>query len=181
MKYVIQSVRLMLFMTLITGVVYPVLVMLVGKLAFAEKAEGSFLTREGKVIGSSLIGQKFESPRYFKSRPSAVDYNPAPSGGTNLAPTSKKLRDSVQAARAALGDGAPKDLLYASGSGVDPHISPEAALFQVASVAKARGFDQAKADQLKALIEAQSHGRDLGFLGEPTVNVLELNLAIDRM
>lgn len=181
MKILIQSLRLMLVLTILTGVVYPLAVTAVGGGLFSEKAGGSFITKQGQVVGSSLIGQKFESPRYFRSRPSGIDYNPAPSGGTNLAPTSKKLQESVQGLRKTLGDQVPKELLYASASGVDPHISPAAALYQIDAVAQGRGFDEGKKEALRQLVEVHTHGRDLGFLGEETVNVLELNLSVDKM
>lgn len=181
MKVTTQALRLMFFLTLLTGVVYPLLVTAVGSTLFPEKAGGSLVTRKGQVVGSLLLGQKFESPRNFHSRPSAIDFNPVPSGGTNLSPISVKLKESVEGLIASLGEKAPKDLLFASASGVDPHISPEAALFQVESVAKARGFDAQKVNQLRTLVENSIEPRDIGFLGEETVNVLELNLALDQM
>jgi potassium-transporting ATPase KdpC subunit len=181
MKTVIQSLRMNLVFILILGFIYPVIVTLAGQALFKEKAEGSFITRDGKTIGSRLIAQKFESAKYFHPRPSAIDYNPLPSGGSNLGPTSKKLQDSVVQARTNLGSSAPKEMLYASASGLDPHLSPEGAAFQVSRVAQARGFDPQKTAQLEQLVRSMTRGRDLGFLAEPVVNVLELNLALDQM
>jgi K+-transporting ATPase ATPase C chain len=169
---------------LLLGVAYPALVTVVAHVAFARPAAGSLVERDGRVVGSTLIGQAWTSDRYFHGRPSAAGkngYDAASSSGSNLGPTSKALAERVQGSRAALqasdGPAPPLDLWTASGSGLDPHISPEAARYQIPRVARARGLPPA---QLEALVAAHVEGRTLGLLGEPRVNVLELNLALDR-
>ncbi len=176
MKDLFVSLRVFFFMTLALGLAYPVFVTLVGQAAFSRQAGGDLIRQGETVIGSRLIAQKFESPKNFWPRPSAVDYNPMPSGGSNLGPTSAdlvKARDS----RRKTSD-TPELLLSASGSGLDPHISPEAARSQVARVAQARGVPESRLNQL---IDSATEGRQLGLLGEPTVNVLELNLALEQI
>ena len=153
------------------------------QLLFPEKANGQLIERNGKIVGSRIIGQPFSSPGYFRSRPSAAGtgYDAANSAGTNLGPTNKKLIDTVRAAVDAAKQENPSslvpvDLVTSSASGLDPHISPAAAAFQVARVARERGVPE---EEIRRLVEAHSLGRQLGFLGEPVVNVLELNLALD--
>ncbi len=169
--------------TLLLGVVYPLVVTGIAQALFADKANGQLIERNGKVVGSRLIGQGFSSPGYFRSRPSAAGtgYDPLNSGGTNLGPTNKKLMDSVKAAVDAAKQENPSapvpvDLVTSSASGLDPHISPAAALFQVPRVARERGVPE---EVVRQLVEAHTAGRQFGFLGEPVVNVLELNLALD--
>jgi potassium-transporting ATPase KdpC subunit len=172
--------------TVLTGLVYPFLVTGLGQLVFSRQANGSLLERDGKAVGSALIGQPFASPKYFWSRPSATSPYPdnaAASSGSNQGPTNPALTDAVAARVKALRDvdpdntaAVPVDLVTASGSGLDPHISPAAAEYQVNRVAKARGTDPSK---LRQLVAQYTEGRQLGFLGEPRVNVLELNLALD--
>src|SRR5437899_8929552 len=178
-------VSLVLF-TVVTGVAYPVLVTVIAQLVFPNQANGSLIVKDGKVVGSSLIGQPFDDPKYFWSRPSATSpfaYNAGASSGSNLSPTNpalvKSVQERVDALRAAdPGNTAPVpvDLVTASGSGLDPHISPAAALYQVNRVAKARKLQP---DAVRALVERHPEGRPFGFLGEPRVNVLALNLALD--
>ena len=182
-------------LTLITGLAYPMLVTGIASVAFPRQAQGSLIEKDGKVIGSELIGQVFADDKYFHGRPSATvapdptdstktvaaPYNAANSGGSNLGPTNKALADRVKEdldklKQENLSAPVPIDLVTTSGGGLDPHISPEAALFQVPRVAKARGVPE---ERLRGLVAAQTEGRLFGFLGEPRVNVLALNLALD--
>ena len=178
----------LLLFTLITGVAYPVLVTGVSQAAFPARASGSLIIRDGKVVGSALIGQPFDDPRYFWGRPSATSpfpYNAAASSGSNLSPTNPALISAVQgrvdALRAADPTNkaaVPVDLVTASGSGLDPHISPAAALYQVSRVARVRHL---ASDAVRQLVERHIEGRFLGVLGEPRVNVLALNLVLDAL
>jgi K+-transporting ATPase ATPase C chain len=181
------ALGMLAILTLITGVAYPLLVTGVAKAAFPEQANGSLIVKDGKVVGSRLIGQPFEDPKHFWGRLSATSpsaYNAASSTGSNLGPTNpdltKKAKERIDALRAAdPGNDAPVpvDLVTSSGSGLDPHISPAAAEYQVRRVARVRGLSE---DRVRALVSASTEQRDLGFLGEPRVNVLLLNLALDR-
>ncbi|MBC7690854.1 MAG: potassium-transporting ATPase subunit KdpC [Methylotenera sp.] len=164
------ALRIFLALTLLTGGVYPLTVSGFAQSFFKEKAEGSLLHRNGKAVGSELIGQEFKEPELFHSRPSAIAYNPMPSGGSNFAPTSADLLKAVQERQAA---GAVLDLLFTSASGLDPHISPEAALSQRPRIARESGLDESG---LRTLISRHTEQRTFGFLGEPRVNVLKLNL-----
>jgi K+-transporting ATPase ATPase C chain len=181
-----QAATLLVLLTLITGVAYPLVVTGVGQVAFAHAANGSVIERHGKTLGSELIGQAFTDPKYFWSRPSATApfaNNPAASGASNLGPNNSALTDAVTQRIAALrtadpGNTAPVpvDLVTASGSGLDPHISPAAAQFQLARVARARNISEA---ELTKLVASATQARTFGVLGEPRVNVLELNLRLD--
>lgn len=177
---------LYLVLTVITGVLYPLAVTAIAQIAMPARANGSLIAQDGRTVGSTLIGQSFNSPGYFWSRPSAtgpMPYNAAASSGSNLGPTNPALEEAVRERIAALraadpGNQAPVpvDLVTASGSGLDPHISPAAAAFQVARVARERGMDPAR---LGALVAEHTEGRTFGLLGERRVNVLALNLALD--
>ncbi len=170
--------------TVLLGIVYPALVTGLAHALFRDKANGQLIVRNGQVIGSRIIGQPFSGPAYFHPRPSAAGngYDAANSGGTNLGPTNQKLIDRIRADASAMqadnpGTPIPIDLLTSSASGLDPHISPAAAEFQVMRVARARGV---AADRIRILVAEKTQLRQLGFLGEPRVNVLELNLLLDE-
>lgn len=185
--YIARNLVVAVLMTVVTtvllGIVYPLVVTGIAQAAFPEKANGQLIVRDGRIIGSRMIGQGFSSAGYFRSRPSAtaVPYDAANSAGSNLGPTNRKLIDAVKAnvdaARAENpGVPVPIDLVTTSASGFDPHISPAAADFQVPRVSRQRGVSEAR---IREVVTAHTGGRTFGFLGEPRVNVLELNLALD--
>jgi potassium-transporting ATPase KdpC subunit len=177
------AVLMTIVTTLLLGIVYPLVVTGVAQVLFPANANGQLIERDGKMVGSRIIGQAFSSAGYFRSRPSAAGtgYDAANSAGTNLGPTNKKLVDAVKAAVDAAKQENPAvpvpiDLVTSSASGLDPHISPAAADFQVPRVARERGIPE---DEVRRLVSVHSAGRQFGILGEPVVNVLELNLALD--
>jgi K+-transporting ATPase ATPase C chain len=180
-----QAIRLFVILTFITGLVYPLVVTVVGNVAFPDQANGELVKIDGKIVGSRLIGQKFAGDKYFWPRPSAVDYNPLPSGGSNQGMTSALLDSAVhermRILRETRSDSAeiPSDLLFASGSGLDPHISPEAATYQIDRIAMTRGLDNAQKALLTNLVQTHIEPPQLGIFGQPRVNVLELNLSLD--
>lgn len=180
MNHLLVSIRMTLVLVVVTCAIYPAVVWGIGQVAFREEANGSLVMRDGKVIGSSLIGQGFTAERYFHSRPSAAGdgYDASASGGSNLGPTSRKLLERTTEAMKPFGVHAvPVDAITTSASGLDPHISPENARLQIARVAGARGIT---ADDVERMVVARTESRFLGLYGEPRVNVLLLNLDLDR-
>jgi K+-transporting ATPase ATPase C chain len=178
MKTILQSLRLYLVITLLTGIIYPLVMTGVAQILFPKQANGSRVTAQDKLVGSDLIAQKFESPKYFWPRPSAADYATVASGASNKGPTAADLKKLIDQRRQKFGADAPVDLLTASGSGLDPHISPEAAHMQIPRIAAARNISTTK---IAELVDQTTEGPQLGFLGEPRVNVLILNRALDQM
>jgi K+-transporting ATPase ATPase C chain len=186
LKHIYPAVALTIVLTVLVGIVYPFVMAGLSELFFKEKARGSLIEREGKVIGSRLIGQPFKAAGYFHSRPSAAGsgYDATASGGTNLGPTSKQLFEEQVRGRAkqlrAESPNAeiPVDLITSSGSGLDPHISPAAAEYQIPRVARERRMSQ---DEVRRFVDKYTEGRQFGVLGEPRVNVLELNLSLDEV
>lgn len=177
MRNTIIAIRLFLVLTLITGVVYPLIVTGIGDVAFKKEADGSLLYKDGKLIGSELLAQKFQGKKYFWPRPSAADFNGSASGASNLSVGNEALEKTMAERKA---QGATRDLLYASGSGLDPHISPEAAEDQVDRIIKERNLNSDQRDLVLKLIQDYTEGRQWGFLGEPRVNVLKLNVELDK-
>jgi potassium-transporting ATPase KdpC subunit len=183
-KEIYPAIMMTVVLTVVLGIIYPVVVTGLAKVIFPGQAAGSLIERDGRTIGSRLIGQAFGGPGYFHSRPSAAGtgYDATASGGTNLGPTSRKLletniKPAAEALRVENPDSLiPVDLVTASASGLDPHISPAAAEFQVGRVARERGMST---EQVRQLVREHTEGRQFGILGEPRVNVLELNLALD--
>jgi K+-transporting ATPase ATPase C chain len=183
-----SAISLLAAMTILLGIAYPLLVTAIAKLAFPHQAEGSLIQVDGKLVGSTLIGQSFSDPKYFWGRPSATSpqpYNGLASGGSNLGPLNPDLLDAVKARAKVLRDADPDnrqpipvDLVTASGSGLDPDISLAAARYQAARIARARGLP---VERVEALIDAHPEGRLFGFIGEQRVNALTLNLALDRI
>jgi K+-transporting ATPase ATPase C chain len=173
------AITLTVFFALLCGIAYPLVIAGAAQAVFPAQANGSQVTHNGALIGSSLVGQLFESDRYFHGRPSAVNYDASTSSGTNLGPSNKSLLDAIAERAAAYGDAkVPADLVTSSGSGLDPDLSPAGALAQIPRVAAARGIEETR---LRDLVAANTRGPDLGILGQPRVNVLALNLALDAL
>ncbi|MFZ4620623.1 MAG: potassium-transporting ATPase subunit KdpC [Bacteroidota bacterium] len=185
----LPAFRLLLVLTVLTGVLYPLGMTLLTQIIFPYQSNGSLIQKNGTVIGSELIGQQITGDKYFHPRPSAIDYAPMPSSGTNWGPTDRRMRDSVIARSSRFialnhlpaGTIVPKEMLFASGSGVDPHISPEAARMQIERIAAVRGFTKEQTAAVKKIVEKLSEGPQLQLFGDPRVNVLKLNIALDGL
>jgi K+-transporting ATPase ATPase C chain len=189
MKTVAISLKIFLFFTLLTGIIYPLFITGIAQLAFPIKANGSLIKENGKIVGSELIGQQFDNPKYFSSRPSAISCNPMPSGGSNYGLTSTTLKKNITERKIrfiefnqldSLTD-IPSEMLFASGSGIDPHISRQAALLQVDRIARSRNFNPAQKKQLLQGIDELTEAPQFKCLGQQRVNVLLLNLYCDRI
>jgi potassium-transporting ATPase KdpC subunit len=188
-RQTITALKFLLAMTILTGIVYPVLMTGITQFTYPSKANGSLITRNGKIVGSELIGQKFDSSIYFWSRPSAISYNPVPSGASNFGPTSDTLKKQVESRRLmfakmnSISDPLtiPKEMIFASASGLDPHISPEAAILQCERIVKARHFDNNQKQMVLQSIRDLTEKPQFLFLGEERINVLKLNLNLDRI
>ncbi|MBV6494875.1 MAG: Potassium-transporting ATPase KdpC subunit [Turneriella sp.] len=187
LQQILISLRIFLLLTVICGGIYPLLVTAVANLAFPQKAQGSLVyDANGKLIGSEFIAQKFSSAHYFWPRPSAGDYATVSSAASNKGPTSADLKKSVDERKAlyektGVSQKIPAEMLFASASGLDPHISPEGARIQVERIAKARKYTKTKIAELYALIDKTTEARQFGFLGEERVNVLKINVALDKL
>lgn len=185
MKKMWNNIRMFLWMTFLTGIIYPLFITAIAQLTMKQKADGDFLSSKGKMVGATLIAQKFESDKYFWARPSSIDYNPLPSGGSNFGPISAALKKAVEERQEKIlkihrvdKDKIPAELLFSSGSGLDPHISASTAYFQIERVAKSRGIDS---KDIKSLVDNITIKRGWGFLGESCINVLLLNKALDEL
>jgi len=185
----IIALKFLLVMTILTGIMYPLFMTGLAQVSYPSKANGSLITKDGKIIGSELIGQKFDSSIYFWSRPSAIGYNPVPSGASNYGPTSDTLKKLVSSRRAFFAKmnsvqdplSTPKEMAFASGSGLDPHISPEAAVMQIERISSARHFDNTQKEKLQKKIIDLTENPQFFFLGEPRINVLMLNLELNKI
>lgn len=189
MKILFDSIRVYIVLTVLTGFVYTFFITAVAKVVFPWRAKGSLITSNGQVTGSELIGQQFTNSRYFQSRPSAISYNPLPSGGSNLSVASAQLKDSVDKRcldfRKTNGlnnnTTVPSDMLFSSASGLDPHISPDAARLQINRISENRKFTDIQKADLDSVVEHSIEPPEAGILGEPRVNVLVLNMKLDRI
>ena len=187
-KIIVQSFKIFLSLTILTGVIYPLFITLIGQVVFPNQSNGSLIIKDGKIIGSELLGQNFADSIYFQSRPSAINYNPLPSGASNLGLSSALLKEQVNTRKLEfrknnlLNDSVniPSEMLFASGSGVDPHISVEAAKLQINRIIKSRNLSTDKSKLLYNLVDSLSEYPQFGVLGNQVVNVLSLNLKLDE-
>lgn len=188
-KIIIQSFKIFLFITILTGFIYPLVILLIGQIIFPYQANGSLIVKDGNVIGSELLGQNFSDSIYFQSRPSAINYNPMPSGASNLGLSSALLKEQVNTREIEfrknnlLDDSisVPPDILFASASGVDPHISVESAKLQINRIIKSRNFKPDKSRLIYNLVDSLAEYPQFGILGNQVVNVLNLNLKLDEV
>jgi K+-transporting ATPase ATPase C chain len=185
----IQSLKIFLLMTFLTGIIYPLFITAVGQIIFPQKANGSIIFKDEIPIGSKLLGQNFSDSIYFQPRPSAINYNPMPSGASNLGLSSAVLREQVNTREKEFREknfladsiAVPSEIIFASGSGVDPHISKEAAFLQVPRIIKARTLNNIQSKMVLNLIDSLTENRQFGILGKEVVNVLELNIKLDEL
>jgi K+-transporting ATPase ATPase C chain len=188
-KIIVTSLLFLVLITIFTGLIYPLVTTTISQVIFPNKSNGSMIIWDNKIVGSELIGQNFTSDKYFKGRPSAINYNPMPSAATNLGPTSKTLADSIKVRRENFikenrlpeNTQIPKEILTSSASGVDPDISPEGAKLQIPRIIKARGWDDSYLIKIEDLINRLTEKPQFGILGEMRINVLRLNLELDRL
>jgi len=188
-KEIVLSLKMLLLMTLITGIIYPLFITAIGQIFFSDKADGSLYIKDGKVRGSFLLGQNFTDSTYFHSRPSAINYNPMPSGASNLGLTSKLLHEQLNERKSNFlltnmldsTKEVPAEMLFASASGVDPHISKQAAYFQVPRIAKARSLNEIQINKIYKIVDSLTEYPQFGFLGNEVVNVLKLNIKLDLL
>jgi len=182
MKILFNNLKIFIFFIVLTGVIYPLFITVVSQTVFNDNANGSLITKNGKVVGSKLLAQDFKDKKYFWPRPSAANYDSAASAASNLSPDSKTLHETIakRATDNGLDINSNDDLLYTSGSGLDPHISPESAERQLNRIIEARHLDAGKVDELKKLVENHTEHRQLGVLGRTRINVLELNVLLDE-
>ncbi len=185
----IIALKFLFVMTILTGIIYPLIITGIAQVSFPSEANGSLIIKDGKIIGSGLIGQKFDRTDYFWSRPSAINYNPVPSGGSNYGPTSDTLMKLVNARRTLFAglnsvkdfNDIPKEMIFASGSGLDPHISPAAALMHIDRITRARQFDYNQKQRLLQIVNDLTEKPQFLILGEPRINVLILNMELDKI
>lgn len=188
-KEIVLSLKMLLLMTILTGIIYPLFITAIGQIFFSDKVNGSLYIKDGKVRGSFLLGQNFTGSTYFHSRPSAINYNPMPSGASNLGLTSKLLHQQYKERRNNFlltnslqsNERIPAEMLFASASGVDPHISKKAAYLQVPRIAKARSLNEIQTNKIYKVVDSLTEYPQFGFLGNEAVNVLKLNIKLDLL
>lgn len=189
MKTFIISIKAIIFFTILTGIIYPLLILGIGKIFFSSQISGSLITKDAKIVGSELIGQKFDSAIYFHSRPSFVNYEPMPSSGSNLGPISLALKQRADSLRKSFieynglsaNTEVPPDAIFSSASGIDPHISYENAILQIDRIVKAREFNSDKKNKITELVNKNTEYPQFGFLGEAVINVVKLNIELDKL